>query len=169
MTPSWTKIRLFFYPWGGAPFNPFKIGPSGEPIKNGSSADPARPLEKTCNSRRRFFCFSSTQDNDKKQPNIPVKPPCNGESENAFKNSVGQLWRKLRQKKCARLKLFGRRLFASLQYRARQWGGREGGGGKTARSEFDLCLSKYVWGKLGFILKSVKILSKTLLTVILAS
>jgi hypothetical protein len=45
----------------------------------------------------------------------------------------------------------------------RDSGGREGGGGKTTRSEFDLCLSKYVWGKLGFILKSVKILSKMLL------
>jgi hypothetical protein len=64
----------------------------------------------------------------------------------------------------ARFKFFGCRLFASLQNRARQWGGRKGGGGKTARSECDLCLSKYVWGKLGFILKFVKILSKTLLT-----
>jgi hypothetical protein len=45
----------------------------------------------------------------------------------------------------------------------RDSGGREGGGGKIARSECDLCLSKYLWGKLGFILKSVKILSKTLL------
>jgi hypothetical protein len=40
----------------------------------------------------------------------------------------------------------------------------EGGdGGNTARSEFHLALSKYVWGKLGFILKSVKIQLKMLL------
>jgi hypothetical protein len=45
----------------------------------------------------------------------------------------------------------------------RQWGGGRGGGGKTARSECSLCLSKYVWGKLGFILIFVKILSKMLL------
>ncbi len=45
----------------------------------------------------------------------------------------------------------------------RDSGGEGGGGGKTPRSEFDLCLSKYVWGKLDFILKSVQILSKTLL------
>jgi hypothetical protein len=41
-------------------------------------------------------------------------------------------------------------------------GERERGGGKTARSECCLSLSKYVWGELGFILISVKILSKML-------
>ncbi len=45
----------------------------------------------------------------------------------------------------------------------RDSGGEGGGGGMTTRSEFDLCLSKYVWGELGFILISVKILSKMLL------
>jgi hypothetical protein len=38
-------------------------------------------------------------------------------------------------------------------------GGERGGCGKTARSECGLCL----WGKLGFILISVKIISRTLL------
>ncbi len=101
--------------------------------------------------------------NDKKQPKIPVKPPSTEESENAFKSSVGRLCRKLRQKMCVRFKFFGRRLLASLQYRARQWGGEGGGGGNKARSELHLGLSKYVWGKLGFILKSVKIQLKKLL------
>jgi hypothetical protein len=41
-------------------------------------------------------------------------------------------------------------------------GGREGDSRKKAWLECDLCLSKYVWGKLGFILKSVKIIYKTL-------
>ncbi len=62
-------------------------------------------------------------------------------------------------------KVFGRRLFASLQYR-QDSGGEGGGGGITARSEFHLGLSKYVWGNLGFILKSVKIQLKTLLTLL---
>jgi hypothetical protein len=39
-------------------------------------------------------------------------------------------------------------------------GGRDGGGRKTARSKCSLCLSKFVWGKLGFILSFVKIISK---------
>ncbi len=45
----------------------------------------------------------------------------------------------------------------------RDSGGEGGGGRKTASSECGVCLSKYVWGELGFILISVKILSKTLL------
>jgi hypothetical protein len=40
-------------------------------------------------------------------------------------------------------------------------GGEGGGGGKKTKSEYGLRLSKYVWGKLGIILISVKILSKT--------
>jgi hypothetical protein len=47
--------------------------------------------------------------------------------------------------------IFGRRLFASLQYQARQWGGGRGCGGKTARSESGLCQYEYVLGNLGFI------------------
>jgi hypothetical protein len=42
-------------------------------------------------------------------------------------------------------------------------GGEGGGGGNKARSELHLGLSKYVWGKLDFILKSVKIQLKKLL------
>jgi hypothetical protein len=65
----------------------------------------------------------------------------------------------LTKKMCARSKFFGRRLFASLQYRARQWGGGRGGGGKTVRSESGLCQYKYVWGTLGFILIFLKFVS----------
>ncbi len=60
------------------------------------------------------------------------------------------------------LKIFGRRLFVSFST-GRDSGGEGGGGGKTARSECGLCLTKYVWGKLDFFLISVKILSKMLL------
>ncbi len=98
-------------------FNPYKIGPFGKPIKTGllghfltlrkdhidveSCTQPTSPLtwsSRLCNSWRPFFCFWSAQDNDKKQPKIM---PCNGESEYAFKNSVGWLWRKW-QNKCVR-------------------------------------------------------------------
>ncbi len=154
-------------------FNPFKTGPSGEPIKNGllgrfltfrkDDGDveyrppfPPHPVQQGMKQSATFFCFSSIQDNDKKEPKLPVKPPCTDKSENAFKNSVGRLCWKLRQKMCARFKFFARRLFASFQYWARQWGGGRGGR-NTARSEFHLGLSKYVWCKLGFILKSVQI------------
>jgi hypothetical protein len=61
----------------------------------------------------------------------------------------------------ARFKFFGCQLFAVFNT-GRDSGGREGGGGKTPRSECSLCLSKYVWEKCGFILLSVKIfISKT--------
>ncbi len=109
------------------------------------------------NSRRPCFCFSLTQDNDKKQPKIPIKPPCTDESENASKNSIGRLCQKLRKQMYARFKFFGRQLFASLHLPGETVvGGREGGGRNTARSEFHLGLSKYVWGKLGLSLNLYK-------------
>jgi hypothetical protein len=64
---------------------------------------------------------------------------------------------------CVRdVKFFSLRLFVSLSTR-RDSGGEGGGGGKTARSEWGLCLTKYVWGKLDFIFISVKIFSKMLI------
>jgi hypothetical protein len=91
-------------------FNPYKIGPFGEPIRNGllgrfptlrkddgdvkSSRPPPPPPPGSVGYVTvggRFSAFSRLRILLKKQPKTPVKPPWNDESGHAYKNSLGRL------------------------------------------------------------------------------